>query len=230
MERESVFSTPEVIGIAAAAASALGGIIVALGRSQASAATEKAQKVDLAPVREAAVVRLAQGRDATRSAADAVADSYPDLRDAARHLLEKAGETAKPAIDRLGASKLVDTEQLRSAGTAVRERVQESLVPAAVDALGNLRERVDDGLDRSQPVASSVVAATAAGADIALSKSSSAAKDTLATVGWLLAACAVMYFALFDAERREQLKSFLFGAMEQAQLLARDFQGYEEDI
>ena len=64
----------------------------------------------------------------------------------------------------------------------------------------------------------------------AASSTRSATQDSLAALAWLSIGAAVVYFGLLSDERREQVKSALCAAVEQARLLALDLQGYEPEM
>ena len=241
MER-STRGTAEVVGIAAAAAAAIGGLVVALSRAQADDSPRMPQ-VDTAPIARVASVGIERGRDTTRPAIESLADAYPDIRESAKHLLARLGESARPAADR-AATSLPSADEVRATGASVMERlqetVQETVLPAAGEALHTLRERVEEGRERAQPP-TGILAATGATAQRAVDRSSQAAhtavttsknavQETMAAAVWMTIAGALLYFVLLSDEQREKLKSAVASAIEQIQLLVRDFQGYEDEF
>ncbi len=228
MERSSTFSTAEVVAVATAAAGAVGGILVGLSRAQANAARERllaAQARD-----RFALAGLDIPVDRVRRAASSLADSYPDLRSSASELTSRLTETTRPAIEQLSEAAASQLSSAKAGGATVRDRLQETVTPAAVEALGSLRQRVEEVADRSQQVGPAVAATTAEKADIAVSRTTGVAKETMATLGWLSAAFALIYFVVLTPERREQVIAFLAAAFEQVQLLVQDFQGYEDEL
>lgn len=229
MERTSALTTAEIVGVAAASAAALGGVIVALGRSQATTHQEPVEKV-VSEVPRITKENVERGRDLARSAAASLVASYPDLREGAADLLHRAAETARPRASRVGSGAASTAEQVKATGATVLDRLQEEVLPAAATALSGLVERAGEARERSAPVASDMKSVAAAKADVALTKSTSAAKDTLATVAWAAAALSIVYLVLLSPERRDQLKTFLWGAVDQTLVLVRDFQGYEDEF
>ncbi|HYI15157.1 MAG TPA: hypothetical protein VEX37_07180 [Thermomicrobiales bacterium] len=182
-----------------------------------------------------------RGRELARSAAETLAASYPGLKDSAADLLHRAAETAGPRASQVSAGASEKAEQVRATGATLLDRIQEEVLPAASTAISGMVERASEARERSAPVAGDVksgVAAkaedmklvAAAKADVALTKSTSAAKDSLATMAWTTAALTLVYLVLLSPERREQLKTFLWGAVDQSLALVRDFQGYEDDF
>lgn len=228
MNHESSFSAAEVVGIAAVAAASLGAVIVALGRSQAASATSHTPSLSHAP--EAARHQLEHGRHAARSAVAAVADAYPGLRESAAELLSRAAESAGPQATRAGELATAGAKSARASGSHALERLQEVVVPVAAGALESIREHTPDASARTSASASSVVARGGEIADAAVTKSTSAIRETAALLFWFRAAVSLVYFVLLNEERREKVRSFLSSAYDQTQLLVQDFQGYDEDI
>jgi hypothetical protein len=228
VNHESSFSGAEIVGVAAVAAASLGGIIVALGRSHAGAAKSNAPA--LASVPDVARHQLEHGRAAARSAAAAVADAYPGIRESAAELLSRAVETAGPQAGRASEAAAARAKTARTTGTQAIERLQDVVIPAAAGALGSIREHASDATAKSTSPAAGVVARSGEIADAAVAKSGNAMRETAALLFWLSAAFSLVYFVLLNEERREKLRSFAIGAYEQTRLLAQDFQGYDEDV
>lgn len=237
MERTSALSTAEIVGVAAASAAALGGVIVALGRSQASSPRGRLETIQAAVPSQLARDGVEKGREGVergrelaRNAAASLAAAYPDLRESAAELLHRAAGSARPRASQVSSGAATTAEQVRATGATVLDRIHEEVLPAASTAISGLMERAGEARERSAPVASDMKSVAAAKADVALAKSTSAAKDTLATVAWTATALTLVYFVLLTPERREQLKSFIWGAVDQTLVLVRDFQGYEEEF
>lgn len=228
MERTSAFSAPEIVAVATAAASAVGGIVVGLSRAQANAARERLLAAQL---REHPITaRMDVPVERLKQAASSVAVRYPEVRLAATELSSRLGESTRPTIGRLSESASGQIAAARSGGSTVRDRIQESVAPVAVEALGTIKERVEEVSARSHQIAPAVAAAATTKADIAVSKTTGLAKETIATLGWLGAAVALIYYFVMTSERREQVAAFLATAFDQARLLAQDFQGYDEEL
>lgn len=225
MEQESSFTGREVVSVAAAAAGALGGIIVALGRAQQGAAQARQLAAERARREEAAL--LAQrAREAARAATSALAERYPEVRES---VAQRAAHLATPDLARIGDLAGERAARLREASLGTLERLQETAVPAVADAVSAIAHRASEALPESPPEPPVVqVAAERAGA---VAKSAgSGARELLATIVWLVAAGAVVYGLLLSEERRRQLSAAIAGAIEQAQLLISDFAGYEDDF
>jgi hypothetical protein len=231
VERSSTLTTPEVVGIATAAAAALGGVVVALGRSQAAAARARSDNGLEAAVHRAATPPAAaaeRGKELAKLVSSLVSTRYPELRQEVEAVVQRAAASS-PSPRRVAHSAAERAEHARTTSTEALGRVQQTVVPAATGALHGLRERAAEARHRTQPAASAVVSRSAEKADLALAKSSSAARETVAVVGWLVAATALIYIALLTPERREQVRAFVVTGFEQVRLLIRDFQGYEEE-
>jgi len=104
------------------------------------------------------------------------------------------------------------------------------VVPGIASLLESARDSAGDLASRADATSSNLAASASDVADRAMTTTSNVARDTLASLFWLLAASGVIYFAFLSAERRERVKRLLYTSMEQARLLIRDFQGYEEDL
>lgn len=52
----------------------------------------------------------------------------------------------------------------------------------------------------------------------------------MAAAVWMTIAGALLYFVFLSEEQREKLRTTVAGAIEQIQLLIRDFQGYEDEF
>jgi hypothetical protein len=230
MERTSALSTAEIVGVAAASAAALGGVIVALGRSQASTPRERVEEFATTTAPRVSKESVERGRELARNAAASLVASYPDLREGAADLLHRAADSARPKATQVSSGAASTAEQVRVTGATVLDRLQEEVLPAASTAIAGLVERAGEARERSAPVASDMKSVAAAKADMALTKSTSAAKDTLATLAWAATALTLVYLVLLSPERREQLKTFLWGAVDQGLVLVRDFQGYEDEF
>jgi hypothetical protein len=230
MDRDASFSVPEIVGIATAGAAALGGLIVALGRSQAHSVRDRAASINVKPGVEAATSGLEHGRDAVRSATERLADIWPDLRAQAEEVVARASEVPHGAAERVSGVASTTGERAQSIGSDVLGRVQETVIPAVGAFVEATRERTAEMTAHGDETVGGVVSTAGEAAERAVAATTSVAKETLATLFWLIAASAVVYFALLSSERRERVKGLLYGAVEQARLLMRDFQGYEEEM
>jgi hypothetical protein len=233
MERSSALSTAEIVGMAAASAAALGGIIVALGRSQAAvteARHEQDRLIAIEPASRLTRENIERGRDLARQAAATVSANYPELKQTASELLQRATDTARPRASLVGDQASATADQLKATGATVLERLQSEVLPAASTAIAGFVERAEEAREKSGPAVTDVKSVAAAKADVALTKSTSAAKDSLATIAWLTAAASLIYFVLMSPERREQVKNALWGAIDQGLVLVRDFQGHDDEF
>jgi hypothetical protein len=248
-EHSSTFSVPEIVGIATAGAAALGGVIVALSRAQSH---DSRMSAAAATTADGVSAGLQRGRDAARGAAEMFAERLPTLRETAVERLSQAAQRVQVESGRAAEAAGSGAGQARSTGSALLERVQETVGPALANAaetvgsaasgvVGNVSS-VASGVvdsvssaaasarDNVQPATSGVLDSVSAGAGRAVDTSTNLARETLAALFWLAAASAIVYLAILSPERREKVKSFVFGAIEETRLLVRDFQGYDEDI
>jgi hypothetical protein len=235
MERSNPFTTPEIVGIATATAAALGGVIVALGRSQSSSHESRSHNMpsiqEVVPAASQSASRqLDRGKHVMQVASSLLSEMYPDLKHNATDLVHKASSSTRPQVSRAAAMASERADRARATGTTVVERLQDVVVPAAVAMISSVAEQAGEAKQRAQPVASDAAAATVAKAEVAVEKSSSAAKDSIALVVWSSIAALLIYGVLLDDERREKVRQFVFGAIDQGRLLLQDFQGYEEDV
>lgn len=269
MDDQHDLSELEIIGIAAAAAAALGGLVIGLSRGQERSA--RSQVMESLPdervsdVAERARARLPQIRETVqhgvRSAMDelpnvtqrsqrSVQSRLPDTSDLQGQMttrLGQLGSLAKSAVqstqDRLESGQSA-TEMVRPLAEDVKSRVSHALeqrqrpemsestakVGQTMDAL---RDRAESTLreqrERAQAMSQDLSHETSDAGRRLAKKSGSVAKETTMTVIWLSAASALIYFILMSPERREQVKGFLCGGLEQARLLALDLRGYEPE-
>jgi hypothetical protein len=121
-------------------------------------------------------------------------------------------------------------ERARSTGTDLVERVHDTLIPTVAALLESARESTADVAAQTDSAVGSAVASAEDVAARAVNATTNVVRDTFATLFWLAAAAAVIYFALLSPERRERVKRLLYGGLEQARLLMRDFQGYEDAL
>jgi hypothetical protein len=233
MERSSPFTTPEIVGIATATAAALGGVIVALGRSQSSS-NDSRLAIMPNPVttfsKSDAVGARDRGHKAMNVASALISEMYPGLRNSASDVVHRAAVTTRPQVSRAAELASARAERARSTSSSLVERLQDVVVPAAVAAISSVAEQAGEAKHRAQPVASDAAAMTAAKAEVAVDKTTSAAKESFALIIWSAIAAILVYKVILDEERREKFREFLFGALEQGRLLVQDFQGYEEDV
>jgi hypothetical protein len=187
-------------------------------------------RINVKPGVEAATSGLEHGRDAVRSATERLADIWPDLRAQAEEVVARASEVPHGAAERVSGVASTTGERAQSIGSDVLGRVQETVIPAVGAFVEATRERTAEMTAHGDETVGGVVSTAGEAAERAVAATTSVAKETLATLFWLIAASAVVYFALLSSERRERVKGLLYGAVEQARLLMRDFQGYEEEM
>ena len=231
MERSPTFSSTEVVAVALAAASALGGIVIGLSRAQANAAREQLLVSRAAEANAASRLNQAFGR--VRQASVTPSLPSPQLKQTATELTSRFNESARPALERLVETAVSQAETTRTGGVALRGKLHdaaETLTPLASDVVTVVKERVDRAAERTTDVAPAVVTRTASAADRAASRSTALVKDSAATAGWLAAAMVLIYYVILTPERRGQLGEAIATASEQIRLLIQDFQGYEEEL
>lgn len=226
------FTVPEIVGVAAGTAAALAGVIVALGRSQAHAAREKQSHLaDSLPSLGAVSDQLSGLRDSGREVVDRVVDYVSEAHIDTEGLRERAAEIGQRVdTSRVREMAAGGVERLRESGEDVLERVQESVAPGIAGAFESVKARAEDVGLRAEPATMNFVSASREHASHAVEATTSAARETVATLFWLIAASTVVYVALLSPDRREKVKSALCQGWEQLLLLTRDFQGYDEGI
>lgn len=128
---ESAFSVAEVVGISAAAAAALGGIIIALGRTQANSSNGNA----LAAVEERINLdsASARGRELAHEAREAAAQRYGTAATAARSYGTEARSVAETGLD---------TAKTKS--KTFIEMFQESILPLVVENASKTRHAISE--------------------------------------------------------------------------------------
>lgn len=145
---ESAFSVAEVVGISAAAAAALGGVIIALGRSQANSSKTHLPAMQTLPSRDDLSSRAQRGmhvaEDAVHDAISSVRSRYPDARSAAEERAEKTAEVARAYGSEAAAIAETGFEKARHQGRAFSDILQESVLPAVIDGAARVRKSVQE--------------------------------------------------------------------------------------
>jgi hypothetical protein len=286
---KSSLSELEVLGVAAAAAAALGGVVTALSRAQANADPRPAVRQQLSRIQSAgaehayrpaeqlyaeAVEILARVPPTIAERSQSVRRIIPVRRSrssqpvsipvrqstAWERLTARAPQPpSAEQIQALAAEALQAVQPtlatVRPRADAARRTVQQTLLEArqselvqsAGPVLHSLTERFEEVregagaalaeapqriTERAQQVREAVPeppAVVLPAPQPVVQRGVSATKETLAALGWLLVASAVVYFVVLSEERREQLKNWACAGLEQVHLLALDFRGYEPD-
>jgi len=174
--------------------------------------TEQLQAVASDAVRQIQP-RLAAVRPAAESARQQVQDSFAEWRDS--DLVQQSG----PALRQFSDQFSERVGELRSEAAVALADAPQRIGELASERSRQLREAAPETPTVELPAPKEVA-----------KRGGSAAKETLATLGWLMAASAIVYFVVLSEERREQLKGWVCARMEQLQLLALDLKGYEPDM
>lgn len=214
MSETSSLSTKEIVGIAAAGAIALGGLVTALSRSQERGTRDAVASV-LSDIGEQLVDQTAGGRSRVGDLAARLSASYPALRSE----LAEAGERAS---DELGARRDqlagVLSDRLPSApGATVAEQLDAWLGRAT----GYAREAVESS---PQPVEQVVVRVVPALAQ----PNTHRLRDTAIAIALLAIVSSVVYTVFLSEERRERFKDALCRLLAFGQTLSDDFRGIDE--
>lgn len=129
--QESAFSVAEVVGISAAAAAALGGIIIALGRTQANSSNGNT----LQAVEEHVNLNgaTARGRELAHDAREAAAQRYGIAATAARNYSSDARSAAGTGLD-----------TARTKGQTIVEMFQETILPAVIENAMKTRQAISE--------------------------------------------------------------------------------------
>jgi hypothetical protein len=139
---ESAFSVAEVIGISAAAAAALGGVIIALGRTQANSSKHHMPALQALPGRREISKQAGKGKLFARDAADATASRYPDARDYALERMDWTADAARTYGAEISALAETGLDKAKEQGKALSEILQDSFVPMVVDSATRARKNV----------------------------------------------------------------------------------------
>lgn len=156
MERSGTLSELEVIGVAAAAAAALGGIVIALGRGQHEASRQPSGIAAVASAVDPSQIDPQHVRRSAARAVDEVGRHLPELRDVAEDISKRAAKRARKAAKPA-------RKELRRAAKQASKKLQaaESKAPSRDDAgtlvrdlfgvlAGNLRQYAEQAAARSE--------------------------------------------------------------------------------
>lgn len=129
--QDSAFSVAEVVGISAAAAAALGGIIIALGRTQANSSNGNT----LQAVEEHVNLNgaTARGRELAHDAREAATNRYELAATAARHYGSDARSAAETGLD-----------TAKSKGQTIVDIFQDSILPMVIDNAMKTRQAISE--------------------------------------------------------------------------------------
>lgn len=143
---EPAFSVAEVVGISAAAAAALGGVIIALGRTQANSSKSSMPALQTLPSRKQLSGKAARGRGAAQDVmlgtVEAARSRYPGARDVAAEKADRAAEIARVYGAEAAARAEVGLEKAKHQGKAFSEILQESIIPVVIDSATRARKSV----------------------------------------------------------------------------------------
>jgi hypothetical protein len=157
--------------------------------------------------------RIAAVRPVAESARQQVQQSLAEVRES--DLVQQSG----PALRQFSEQITEKLDDVRTEASDALSDAPQRIAEIAGERARQLREAVPEAPLVELPAPKTVA-----------KQGGSAAKETLATLVWLVAASTVVYFVVLSAERREQLKSWACARMEQVQLLALDLKGYEPDM
>lgn len=147
---------------------------------------------------------------------------------------QKASEEVVPSVREIAlqaASAALDLWQ------AARERAEEGVESAehaiadhAASVVGQAEKRAKHTIElvggRAGEISEHAKEATKTATDTTVH----AGKDTGATIFWTAAAAGVVFYALLDKDRREQVLRIVDTVVGQAREIIRDFQGYDEEF
>jgi hypothetical protein len=139
---EPAFSMAEVVGISAAAAAALGGIIIALGRTQANSSKTQLPAMQALPGRKELEKQARRGKVFAHDAAETAQDRYPDARDFASQKFEATAEAARVYGSDFAHKAEIGLDKARHQSKAFSEILQESIIPAVIEGAARVRTTV----------------------------------------------------------------------------------------
>jgi hypothetical protein len=143
-------------------------------------------------------------REIALQAASAALDLWQAARERAEEVVEAAQhDVAEPAAHAVGSA-------LHAVGTAER----------------NAREAASQVIGRSEEAGAKAREASKHAAEATVSTG----KDTGAALFWAGAAAGIIFYAMLDKERREQVLRTADAIIGQARELLRDFKGYDEEF
>ena len=153
----STRGTLEVVGIATAAAAAIGGIVVALSRAQSAQNSDGESPNAVASVSSVTSNGGDRGSDAMAPAMGSLAEVYPEILDSIRNLLTNAGEAARPAVDR-AATSFPSATDVRATGASAISKLQhaalDTIVPAMSEVFQSARGRLELDHEPAEPAKS----------------------------------------------------------------------------
>ncbi len=265
MENQLDLSEIEIIGIAAAAALALGGLVVGLSRGQERSADPSL--VEATGSNLSSSVERVRGKApdvkqkldrSVHSVADRAPASLGQLRETIRQRLPEVQDSTSSRIAGLR-DRIASTAGYTNGGRVDTSKLAEYILPVANAARDRIAQAVDEGRKQAESVDSADVThrfdelrnratqalhdqreqlastsrtvseETSAKSHAIAQRTTSVAKETTMSIVWLGIASALVYFVLLSPERREQVKSAICGAYEQARLLFLDLQGYDPE-
>lgn len=213
MSNEQGFSVREIVGIAAAGGIALGGIVVALARSQDRQAGASVGARVAETVNASVVDRAAATTNFVQEVAQRLARAYPDVRrelEGAAHRARSEFEAGRDTVGAFLAEHAPDdlTSRLAAQTSAARERV-EGAIAEALDATPSVKRFADVASQFNPPPHNRL-------------------RDSAVSIALIAAASALVYLVLESPKRREALKTAFCRALETVQTLTDDFRGCDD--
>lgn len=203
------FSGREVIGVAVAGAAALGGLIVALGRSHSAPSTVDRIGAALSDARDSAVEQAELRSLSATAIVERLMTAYPEVR---RWVIDAAGRATDGFSD----------ERDRIAD-ALSDRAQQLSLPDVSAVLEALVDRLPASAeDLPQSVMESDLIAAVA------DKQDNRMRATIETLGVLVATSALIYALMRSPRRLEPLKDAACRAINFAQLMIDDLRGRDD--
>jgi hypothetical protein len=172
-------------------------------------------------------------RDVALQAAAAALDLWQAARERAEGLSESAGQAfGEPASNVVGQAE----KRAREAASIVADRADEvtgrakavtrSVAGRAEGMTERAKGRGKDVAQRADEVTDRAKDASRHAAEATVETS----KDTGAALLWTAAAAGIVFYALLDKDRREQVLQTLDSVVHQIREIIRDFQGYDEEF
>ncbi len=160
-----------------------------------------------------------------RSAASQVADRAEDVSGRARHAASHVAGRAEEASDR--AKHAVSNVAERAEEVTDRARAAASNMAGSA---GDASERAKVAASHAAHVADDVTVRAKEATRSAAETTVATSKDTGAALLWTAAAAGIVFYALLDQGRREQVLKVVDEIVAQAREIIRDFQGYDEEF
>ena len=159
-----------------------------------------------------------RAKHAASSVVERAEDASDRARSAATHVVEDATDRAKHAASNVVERAEDATDRAKHAASHVADRAEDA-TDRAKHAASHMADRAEEATDRVKEATRHAAGATV-----------STGKDTSAALFWTAAAAGIVFYALLDKDRRDQVVKVMGSFVNQARDMIRDFQGDDEEF